>query len=124
MRPSDLPLDTQPVTHLALTVLLLLAFLTGLIAPDSALAQGIDGITSVATATPHESPSPDPNPQLPADKSAESGGSLDDPDLHAPKGLAAHRHCFPVPQTVMAAGGQHVPDPRLGHYQANAPPRG
>ena len=125
MRPFDLPLDMQPVTRLALTVLLLLALLTGLIAPASALAQDNDGITlaSVSASAPHENPSPEPNPQLPAEKTAESSGSLDDPDLHAPKGLAVHRHCFPVPQTLMATGGQHVPDPLLGRYQANAPPR-
>ena len=125
MRPSLQQHSFQPVTHLALTVLLLLAALIGQVWAATPHAQaGMTGtMTALVADVPQEWPSPAPVPNLPTEKTPESSGTLDEPDLHPPLAVAAWRSRFPDPQTVAATGGLHVPDPRPGHYQANAPPR-
>lgn len=120
MRLHSFPHQFARVLRHALTSLLLLTCLLSVAAQASGLADTRGAATGIQLP---DAPLPLPDPALPADKLSESSGCQEEQDLHDTPTLLSLHPRFAPPQTVLETGGRHVPDPLLGRYQANAPPR-
>lgn len=124
MRPLTHPQQNLQIVRLALIWLLLMIGLASLAHPASAQAadngpaHGQPGQYSSPTR-----PSPEPDPRLCAELLAESNNSQTELDLPGVLPGWSLLRSPPVPHKAIAASGLHVPDPLLGRYQANAPPR-
>lgn len=120
MRPLLHPLQRFTIAHHALIWLLLMIGMASLAPPLA--AQPHTGPACSQTLTP-DTPQPGPDPQLYIELLAESGNTQAEHDLPCALPAWSLLRSAPVPQLAIAAGGLHVPDPLLGRYQANAPPR-
>ena len=123
MRPLPHPLLGLKLARYALAWLLLMVCMASLAQPfDAHIPPAAPAYGSSDSSLP-DAPVPEPGQRLYHELLAESATPEPEPDPPVLLPGWWMLHSFQVPHPAVAASGLHVPDPLLGRYQANAPPR-